>query len=82
MEYYSAIKKEWYLSPAGVVQWLEHGSVNQKVAGSIPNQGTCLGCGPGPWWVACGRQPHTDFFPLSFSLNSPLSKNKINKIFK
>ena len=33
---------------AGVTQWIEHGPVNQRVSGSIPSQGTCLGCGPGP----------------------------------
>ena len=33
---------------AGVAQWIEHGPENQRVAGSIPSQGTCLGCGPGP----------------------------------
>ena len=33
---------------AGVAQWIECGPVNQGVAGSIPSQGTCLGCGPGP----------------------------------
>ena len=31
---------------AGVVQWIERHSANQRVAGSIPSQGTCLGCGP------------------------------------
>ena len=33
---------------AGVAQWIECQPVNQKVAGSIPSQGTCLGCRPGP----------------------------------
>ena len=33
---------------AGVAQWIECGPANQRVAGSIPSQGTCLGCGPGP----------------------------------
>ena len=33
---------------AGVAQWIECRPVNQRVAGSIPSQGTCLGCGPGP----------------------------------
>ena len=33
---------------AGVAQWIEHRPVNQRVASSIPSQGTCLGCGPGP----------------------------------
>ena len=33
---------------AGVAQWIEHRIANQRVAGSIPSQGTFLGCGPGP----------------------------------
>ena len=33
---------------AGVVQWTECAPVNQMITGSIPSQGTCLGCGPGP----------------------------------
>ena len=33
---------------AGVAQWIERGPVNQGVASSIPSQGTCLGCRPGP----------------------------------
>ena len=33
---------------AGVAQWTEHGPANQKVTSSIPSQGTCLGCRPGP----------------------------------
>ena len=32
----------------GVAQWIKLGPVNQRVAGLIPSQGTCLGCGPGP----------------------------------
>ena len=32
---------------ASMAQWLEHWPVNHRVAGSIPSQGTCLGCGPG-----------------------------------
>ena len=34
---------------AGLAQWVECQTANQKIAGSIPSQGTCLGCGPGPW---------------------------------
>ena len=34
---------------AGVAQWIECQPVDRKVAGSIPSQGTYLGCGPGPW---------------------------------
>ena len=33
---------------AGVAQWTERQPANQKVAGSIPSQGTCLDFGPGP----------------------------------
>ena len=32
---------------AGVAQWIEHWPTNLRVAGLIPSQGTCLGCGPG-----------------------------------
>ena len=33
---------------AVVPQWIEHRPAEQRIAGSIPSQGTCLGCGPGP----------------------------------
>ena len=36
------------LALAGVAQWIECQPANQGVTGSIPSQGTCLGCGPGP----------------------------------
>ena len=45
---------------AGVAQWIECGPENQRVAGSIPSQGTCLGCGPGPQLGTCERQPCID----------------------
>ena len=32
---------------AGVAQWIEHRPANERVAGSIPSQGTGLGCRPG-----------------------------------
>ena len=35
---------DWAL--AGTESWL----ANYGVTGSIPSQGTCLGCGPGPSW--------------------------------
>ena len=66
---------------SGVAQWIECQPVNQRVKGSIPSQGTCLGCRPGPQLGACERQPYTDP-SLPFSLPSPLSKRWINKIFK
>ena len=40
----------------GVAQWVRHHPANQKVTGSIPSQGTCLGCRPGPQLGACKRQ--------------------------
>ena len=50
---------------ASVVQWIESWPVNQRVAGSIPSQGTSLGWGPGPQKRACERPPHIDIsFPL------------------
>ena len=33
---------------AGVAQWIEQWPVNQRVAGLIPSQGTCLGYRSGP----------------------------------
>ena len=50
---------------AGVDQWIERQPANQRVTGSIPSQGTCLGCRPGPQWGTHERQPHMDvFLPL------------------
>ena len=43
-----------------MTQWIELWPVNQTVAGSIPSQGTCQGCGLGPWWGMLKRQPHMD----------------------
>ena len=34
----------------GVAQWIGSWSVNQRVTGSIPSQGTCLGCRTSPQW--------------------------------
>ena len=39
--------KECTAALDGVAQWTECWTANQRVAGSIPSQGTCLGCGPG-----------------------------------
>ena len=41
---YSALKKERECTLAGVAQWIECQSANQRVAGSVPGQGTSLGC--------------------------------------
>ena len=45
-----------FLALAGVAQWIEHQPANRRVAGSIPSQGTSLGCGPGPQLRACEKQ--------------------------
>ena len=33
---------------AGMAQWIECQHAHQRVIGSIPSQGTCLSCRPGP----------------------------------
>ena len=72
---------EWAL--AGVGQRIEHGPVNQRVAGLIPTQGTCLGCGPGPRWEGMWKTTTHWCFSPSLSPTPPLSlKIKINKIKK
>ena len=43
---------------AGVAQWVECGPANQRIAGLVPSQGTCLVCGPGPQMRVCKRQTH------------------------
>ena len=41
-----------------------------SLAGSVPSQGTCLGCSPGPQSGARGRQPHIDVsLPSSLKIN-------------
>ena len=67
--------KRKYVALAGVAQWIEHWPRNQKVTGSIPCQGTCLGWGPGPQLGVCKRQPVEFSLPL-FLPSSTLSKNK------
>ena len=42
--------KTMHVNLPGVAQWIECRTVNWKVTGSIPSQGTCLDCGPGPSW--------------------------------
>ena len=63
-----------FLALAGVAQWIEGRSVNQRVTGSIPSQGTCLGCGPGPQRGAHERQPHIDVSLPLFLLPFPSLK--------
>ena len=70
----------------GEAQWVGY-SVNWKVTGSIPGQGTCLGCGPDPWLGVWERQPmdwcfcSTSIF-LSLSFPSHFSKKKWNIYLK
>ena len=67
--------KRNYLALAAVAQWIECGPENQSIAGSIPSQGTCLVASYVPI-RGCMRGNHTLMFHCSFSLPSPLSKNK------
>ena len=46
---------------AGMAQWIECQPVNQKVSGSIPRQGTCLGGRQDPQQVAQEKH-HTSMF--------------------
>ena len=63
-------------SLAGVAQWTECQPANQRVASWIPSQVTCLSCrirSP----IGGVRSNHTlMLLSLSFSLPSPVSKNK------
>ena len=63
---------------AGVAQWIDCQPCNQRVAGLIPSQGTCLGCGPGPQERTHKRHPHTDVLLLLFF--PPFPSLKINTI--
>ena len=41
--------KNWLVALAGWLTWLEHHPEHQKVLGSIPSQGTYVGCVSDPW---------------------------------
>ena len=71
----AAIQDISILALAGVAQWIEHWPANQGVTGSIPSQGRCLGCGPGPQQAVLERQPHI-YVSLCLFHPPPLSKNK------
>ena len=74
-------KKIFLLALAGVAQWIECWPANQRVAGLIPVGAHAWVAGQVPS-RGCARGNHTlMYLPLSFSLPSHLSKNKINKIF-
>ena len=62
---------------ADVAQWIECRTANQRVAGLIPSQSTCLGCGLDPQQGVHERQPHIDVsVPLSLVLLLSLKINK------
>ena len=73
-ELISKIYKE--LALAGVAQWIECRTANQRVAGSIPNQGTSLDYRPGPQLGVHKRQPHIDVSLPPCLPPFPLFKNK------
>ena len=52
------------------LSWLEHRPINWKVTGSVAGQGTCLGCGFGPW-SACIQQATNQCFSPSLSPSFP-----------
>ena len=54
------------------LSWLEHCSVDRKIAGSIPGQGIYQGCGFYPWSGLIERQP------VNVSLSVPLSLKSIS----
>ena len=60
-----------------MAQWVGRQPEKGKVASSIPSQGTCLVCGPGPQLGAFKRQPiffsHTGV-PPSLPLSLEISK--------
>ena len=53
-------------------RWLECGPVHQKVAGSIPDQGTYLGCGCDPW-VGCVQEATRPMFLFHIDVSVSLS---------
>ena len=57
----------------GAAQWSECQAASQRVAGqgTIPSQGTYVGCRPGPLYGVYERQPHIDV-SLSLSPSFPL----------
>ena len=56
---------------SGVAQWIECWPENQRVASSIPSQGTCQ--------VSSGGHVRGNHTLMFLSLSSPLSKNKYIK---
>ena len=72
---YSGVKPQRHFALPGGAPWIECQTENRRAAGSIPTQGTRLGCRQGSRLGAHKRQPHVD---ISLPLSLPLSL-KINK---
>ena len=68
-----------YSALAGVAQWIKCQSANQKVASSIPSQGTCLGCRPGSHLGVSEGTPVDISLPLSPFFTFSLKTNKQTK---
>ena len=67
----------FYIALAGVAQWIECQPANQRVTGSIPSQGSCLGCRPGPSRGKREASTYWCFSPSCFhSLTLALKINK------
>ena len=75
-DFLNLIKEATKTPLAGMAQWIDRQSGNQKVTCLIPSQGTCLSCCQVPSW---GQERGMMFLSLPFSLPSPLPKNKILK---
>ena len=69
-----------------MAQWIAHQPATWNAAGSISDQGTCLGCEPGFQLGVCERQPinislsHVSLFlPLFLLKTNKLKKKKEKK---
>ena len=62
-------------SLAGWLSWLEHRPIHQRAVGSVPSQGTYLGCGFNPWQGTYKRQL-TGFSLTSMSVCLSVSLSK------
>ena len=66
---------------AGIAQWIERELQTEGLLVRFPIRAHAWVAGPGPQWGPHEKQPHVDI-SLSFSLPSPLSKNKYKKSLK
>ena len=75
-------QREWTGALAGVAQWIEHGSVNQRSPVRFPVRAHAWVAGHVPIRGRVRGNPTLMFLSLSFSFPSPLSKNKERKSLK